>query len=100
MNKWMNPALQKNIKPRSGDIWCSVPPKSGTTWCMNIVHQLRSGGDGNLADIYAEVRWPEVFETYGETEDDLAAKWEAMSDRRAFKTYAAHRINHPCRSRQ
>ena len=88
MDKWMRPALQQRIKPRSGDIWCSVPPKSGTTWSMNIVHQLRSGGDEDLEDIYAEVRWPEIFERPGQTEEELQAFWEALPDRRAFKTYA------------
>ena len=55
---------------------------------MNIVHQLRSGGDEDLEDIYAEVRWPEIFERPGQTEQELEAFWEALPDRRAFKTYA------------
>ena len=50
---WINDTIQQRIEWRDGDIVVSVPPKSGTTWTMNIVHQLRSGGDPSFADIYA-----------------------------------------------
>ena len=40
----------------------SVPAKSGTTWMMNIVHQLRTGGDPGFKDIYIEVPWLEFVE--------------------------------------
>ena len=56
---WINDTMQQKIEWRNGDIVVSVPPKSGTTWMMNIVHQLRSGGDPAFADIYHEVPWLE-----------------------------------------
>ena len=56
---WINETIQQQIGWRNGDVVIAVPPKSGTTWTMNIVHQLRSGGDATFADIYSEVPWIE-----------------------------------------
>ena len=52
---WIDPLLQQQIEWRDGDVVVSVPIKSGTTWMMSIVHQLRSGGDPDFVDVYAEV---------------------------------------------
>jgi hypothetical protein len=57
---WINTALQTKVAYRAGDTMISVPPKSGTTWTMNIVHQLRTGGDADFLDIYREVPWVEL----------------------------------------
>jgi aryl sulfotransferase len=88
---WIDPTIQQRIAWRDGDIVVSVPPKSGTTWTMNIVHQLRSGGDTSFADVYAEVPWLEVVPRPGTEVDDLVAAFDAMPTdrRRAFKTHAA-----------
>jgi len=45
---------------RDGDVVISVPVKSGTLWTMNIVHQLRSGGDRDFDDVYRDVPWLEI----------------------------------------
>jgi hypothetical protein len=45
---WINLDMQKQMAWRDGDIVISVPLKSGTNWMLNIVHQLRSGGDPQL----------------------------------------------------
>nr|WP_255216683.1 sulfotransferase domain-containing protein [Pseudenhygromyxa sp. WMMC2535] len=76
---------------REGDIVISVPPKSGTTWMMNIVHQLRTGGDGEFEDIYVEVPWLELVEGPGQTREERLRRWDALprERRRAFKTHAA-----------
>ena len=83
--------MQQQIVWREGDIVVSVPPKSGTTWMMNIVHQLRSGGDTAFADIYAEVPWLEFVPRPDSTLDGLIAAFDAMprDRRRAFKSHAA-----------
>ena len=88
---WLNETMQQSIEWRDGDIVVSVPPKSGTTWTMNIVHQLRSGGDPAFADIYAEVPWLEIVPRPDSAIDGLIAAFDAMpSDkRRAFKSHAA-----------
>src|ERR1043165_69525 len=57
---WIDPEIQNHVQWRDGDIVVSVPVKSGTTWTLNIVHQLRSGGDPDLRDVYAEVPWLEL----------------------------------------
>ena len=57
---WFTYGVQRRIRWRDGDVVISVPPKSGTNWMMNIVHQLRSGGDGEFSDIYHEVPWLEL----------------------------------------
>jgi len=86
----MNTSMQQQIQWRDGDIVVSVPPKSGTTWTMNIVHQLRSGGDPDFFDIYAEVPWLEFIPTPDTVPADLVARFDEMGDdrRRAFKTHS------------
>jgi hypothetical protein len=78
------------VQWRDGDIVVSVPVKSGTTWTMNIVHQLRSGGDPDLRDVYVEVPWLELVPSPGVTREQLVAKFAAMprDRRRAFKTHS------------
>ena len=88
---WINPAIQQQMKWRDGDIVVSVPLKSGTTWTMNIVHQLREGGDRNFADVYTEVPWIEFVPGPAATVEGLVAKIDGMphARRRAFKSHAA-----------
>src|SRR6478752_2811624 len=87
---WINPAMQQRVTWRDGDIVVSVPVKSGTTWMMNIVHQLRSGGDPNFADIYTEVPWLEFVPGPDSRIEDLVAAFDHMPHgrRRAFKTHS------------
>ena len=87
---WVNPEIQHRVRWRDGDIVVSVPVKSGTTWMMNIVHQLRSGGDPDFECIYAEVPWLEFVPEPGVAPAELAARVDAMPDhrRRAFKTHS------------
>jgi hypothetical protein len=88
---WLNETIQQKIAWRDGDIVVSVPAKSGTTWAMNIVHQLRSGGDPSFIDIYAEVPWLEIVPRPNTNLDDLVRSFDAMTTepRRAFKSHAA-----------
>ena len=88
---WIDDTIQQKIEWRDGDIVVSVPAKSGTTWTMNIVHQLRSGGDPAFADIYGEVPWLEFVPRPNSSFDDLVAGFDTMrrDRRRAFKTHAA-----------
>ncbi len=71
MPPWINVFAQQQTKWRDGDIVCSVPAKSGTTWSMNIVHQLREGGDPNFEDIYIELKWLEFAYRPGMTSEDI-----------------------------
>ena len=88
---WLDETIQQQIAWRDGDIVVSVPAKSGTTWAMNIVHQLRTGGDPTFADIYAEVPWLEIVPRPGTDLTDLVDAFDAMpgDTRRAVKTHAA-----------
>ena len=87
---WADPEIQQQIQWRDGDIVVSVPIKSGTTWTMNIVHQLRAGGDPELKDVYVEVPWLELIPAPGVTREALVAQFDAMPShrRRAFKTHS------------
>jgi aryl sulfotransferase len=87
---WINPSIQQQITWRDGDIVVSVPIKSGTTWTMNIVHQLREGGDPNLDDVYAEVPWIEFVPGPKAEIGDIVAGIDGMPShrRRAFKTHS------------
>ena len=86
---WSDPEIHQHIKWRDGDIVVSVPIKSGTTWTMNIVHQLRSGGDPDFECVYAEVPWLELVPEPGSTLTERLARLAAMPEhrRRAFKTH-------------
>ncbi len=88
---WINPGMQQQVAWRDGDIVVSVPVKSGTTWMMNIVHQLRSGGDADFADVYLEVPWLEFVPGPEAAVEDLVAAFDAMprDRRRAMKTHSA-----------
>ena len=88
---WINETIQQRVEWRDGDIVVSVPAKSGTTWMMNIVHQLRSGGDASFVDVYGEVPWLEFVPRPDSTLDGLVAGFDAMpaDRRRAFKSHAA-----------
>lgn len=88
---WSDPAIQQAMVWRDGDIVVSVPPKSGTTWTMNIVHQLREGGDADLGGVYVEVPWIELVPSPGTTRETVVAQLDAMPThrRRAFKTHSA-----------
>jgi hypothetical protein len=90
VSMWLNHDIQQKVRWRSGDIVVSVPAKSGSTWIMNIVHQLRTGGDAEFADIYAEVPWLEFIDHPRRTVDEIVARIDGMpSDRRrAFKTHS------------
>jgi hypothetical protein len=87
---WVDTTIQQRIEWRDGDVVVSVPAKSGTTWTMNIVHQLRTGGDPGLFDIYAEVPWLEFVPRPDSVVDDLVAAFDRMGTdrRRAFKTHS------------
>jgi hypothetical protein len=87
---WSDPAIQGAVAWRDGDIVVSVPVKSGTTWTMNIVHQLRSGGDPDLVDVYLEVPWLELLPGPSVTREEVIAKLDGMPRhrRRAFKTHS------------
>lgn len=88
---WIDPTIQQLIGWRDGDIVVSVPAKSGTTWTMNIVHQLRSGGDADFDDVYEEVPWIEFVPHPNLDREELARGFDQMPDhrRRAFKTHSA-----------
>jgi len=88
---WVNPEIQQRIQWRDGDIVVSVPIKSGTTWTMNIVHQLREGGDPDLEDVYVAVPWLELVPAPDTPLETLVASIDAMprDRRRAFKTHSA-----------
>lgn len=88
---WIDSTLQQRVTWRDGDVVVSVPPKSGTTWTMNIVHQLRTGGDASFSDVYEEVPWLELVPRPDSDRDAIVASFDRMTHdrRRAFKSHAA-----------
>jgi aryl sulfotransferase len=88
---WVNPEILQSVRWRDGDVVVSVPVKSGTTWTMNIVHQLRTGGDPDFDDVYLEVPWLELLTGPTVTSGDVLRMVDSMPEhrRRAFKTHAA-----------
>lgn len=88
MVNWFQPPLQTKVEHRAGDTIIAVPAKSGTTWTMNIFHQLRTGGDPDFSDIYAEVPWSEFKERPDQPDEELLERWKAMASPRGFKTHS------------
>eukprot|EP00729_Bicosta_minor_P004225 gene4225-22043_t len=88
---WLAPQLQMGMEFRPTDTIISVPGKSGTTWTMNIFHQLRTGGDPDFVDLYAEVPWMEFKERPDQTDEELYTRWRNLPKDvpRAFKTHSA-----------
>jgi hypothetical protein len=87
---WIDVEIEQHVQWRDGDIVVSVPVKSGTTWTMNIVHQLREGGDPGFEDLYLEVPWLELVPGPTVTREQRLANLERMprDSRRAFKTHS------------
>jgi hypothetical protein len=58
---------------------------------MNIVHQLRSGGDADFDDVYCEVPWIELVTDKSARHEDRVRRFDSMPGdrRRAFKTHSA-----------
>ena len=87
MVNWFQPPLQSKYKFKAGDTIVAVPSKSGTTWTMNIFHQLRTGGDADFKDIYAEIAWVEFKERPDQTDEELFERWDKMPAPQAFKSH-------------
>ncbi len=87
---WITPQIQTDLRWRDGDVVVSAPVKSGTTWMMNIVHQLRSGGDREFERIDDEVPWLEFLAAPSIRPEHVIARLDALpSDRRrVFKTHS------------
>lgn len=81
--------MQTKVEHRPGDTVVAVAAKSGTTWAMNIFHQLRTGGDPDFKDIYAEVPWPQFKERPDQTDEELLERWKKMPDPRGFKSHSS-----------
>ena len=90
MVNWFQPPLQKKVEYRAGDTLIAVSAKSGTTWTMNIFHQLKTGGDADFKDIYAEVAWAEFKERPDQPDEELLERWAKLPKDipRAFKTHS------------
>ena len=78
----------EEFKPRSTDIFVTGFLKSGTTWMQQIVHQLRTGGDMDFADIMEVIPIPDLAHGLGQ---DL--NMEQKASPRCFKD---HQPYHTC----
>ena len=78
----------EEFKPRSTDIFVTGIMKSGTTWMEQIVHQLRTGGDMDFADMIEVIPISRVAHGLGQ---DLNMEQKAFP--RCFKD---HQSYHAC----
>lgn len=81
-----DPAILAAFEPRPTDVLIVTAPKAGTTWMQQIIHQLRSGGDGDFATIDSVVPWLE-FPRRNLELHKLLEQYAAIPDPRAFKTH-------------
>lgn len=75
----------------AGDVVVSAGEKQGTTWMMNIVHQLRTGGDEEFSNIHEECLWFERSEHPGQSAQERIARWaENGFGRHSFRVFKTH----------
>eukprot|EP01104_Vermistella_antarctica_P021259 TRINITY_DN9483_c0_g1_i1.p1 TRINITY_DN9483_c0_g1~~TRINITY_DN9483_c0_g1_i1.p1 ORF type:complete len:334 (+),score=68.73 TRINITY_DN9483_c0_g1_i1:38-1003(+) len=90
-----HPFMLGTFRPRKSDVIITTAAKSGTTWMQNILHQIRSGGDTEFGSIFEVVPWLEMVTKVllekgvdvKAAEQEQAAAFERISDRRIFKTH-------------
>lgn len=73
------------FQPRPSDIIIATSPKCGTTWIQQIIHQLRTGGDTDFANIALEVPW---IESAHDNKLDIDANQKGTP--RAYKCHFAY----------
>jgi aryl sulfotransferase len=81
-NHHMNSTLWNHVKFRDDDIVVASYPKSGTSWTQQIVSQLLSGGEDNIAN-WKYSLWIELRIT----PPKLVEQLERQTHRRFFKTH-------------
>ena len=72
----------QSFQPRKTDIFVAGSPKTGTTWVQMIVHQLRTGGDMDFAEMFD---LGPIVEFAHDLQIDLDAEQKAFP--RCFKTH-------------
>jgi hypothetical protein len=81
-----DPWLLAHFQARPTDVLITTAPKAGTTWMQQILHQLRTGGDGEFEDIDAVVPWLER-QRPPQSWRQVLADFAARPDPRLFKTH-------------
>ncbi|HHM05894.1 MAG TPA: sulfotransferase domain-containing protein [Gammaproteobacteria bacterium] len=81
-----DPYALAHFQARPSDVLITTAPKAGTTWMMQILHQLRSGGDAGFASIFDVVPWLE-FPGDGRPWQERLAEFERIPNPRVFKTH-------------
>ena len=72
----------QSFQPRKTDIFVAGSPKTGTTWVQMIIHQLRTGGDMDFAEMFD---LGPIVEFAHDLQIDLDAEQKAFP--RCFKTH-------------
>lgn len=73
-----------HIRIRTNDVIVATPPKSGTTWMQTIIALLFAGTPDLETDLPIKMPWIDI--RFREI-SDVAARVEAMTDRRCFKSH-------------
>jgi len=85
--------MMQTLVWQATDVVVSSGTKQGTTWLLNIVHQLRTGGDAHFGNLLDECPWLEATDYPGQPYQERLQQWETGVFRkhpfRAFKTHQA-----------
>lgn len=93
--KWGSPGLMHDphllasFVARPTDVLITTAPKAGTTWMQQILHQLRTQGDGEFDSIFEVVPWLELPRP-GVPLSEVIAGYEAIENPRVFKTHCTY----------
>ncbi len=81
-----DPHALAGFRARLTDVLIATAPKAGTTWTQQILHQLATGGDPEVDNIFEVVPWLEM-PVPGKSTEEVLAGYETMRDPRLFKTH-------------
>jgi aryl sulfotransferase len=81
----------RNFAWQAGDVVVSSGVKQGTTWTLNIVHQLRTGGDDSFDSLSDQCPFLEFVEYPGQPVQERLAYWQAqIFHQQPFRVFKTH----------
>lgn len=88
---YISRTIFSQIDWQPSDVMISVGMKQGTTWLLNIVHQLRTGGDDTFACLTDECPSLDFPDYPGQPDQERLAVWEkGVFHKYPFRIFKTH----------